>query len=83
MSRVHSSGQSFRVYASAVIPSCVRVPPQLYEGADGRLQVGRALVVGATMVLNGLESIGKPLSRCATNRLRMSGAPRRQNYYYS
>ena len=79
MSQAHSSTQSFRVNASVVIPSCVRVPPPLYEGTNGRLQVGRVLVVGATMVLNGLESLGKPLSSSATNRLRMSGAPRLEN----
>ena len=83
MSQAHSSTQSFRVNASVVIPSCVRVPLPLYEGTNGRLQVGRALVVGATIVLNGLESIGEPLSRSATDRLRMSGAPRLENNNYS
>lgn len=83
MSRVHSSRQWFRVYASVVVPSCVCVPRQLYERMNDRLQLGRAVVFGATMMLNGLALIKKPLSRSAVDRMRMSGAPLLENNNYS
>ncbi len=83
MSRVSSSGQWFRVYASVVVPSCVCVPRQLYERMSDRLQLAHADIFGATMALNGLGSIKKPLSRSAADRMRMSRAPLLENNNYS
>jgi hypothetical protein len=50
---------------------------------NDRLQLGRAVVFGATMMLNGLALIKKPLSRSAADRMRMSGAPLLENNNYS
>ena len=75
MSRAHSSGQSFRVYASVVIPSCVCAAAIIRKNKWSVASRARRCVV-ATMMLNGLESFRNPLSRTATHRLRTPSAPR-------